>query len=384
MNETRNGQSKSTSALFSLMLVLSTVLVGMTPTVQAVGPNQNDLNSGGDLPDNTSVNITNYIFTGSFSGSGELDYGDDEDYLRVALNANEGLSATLSFPSTTTFANGTTVTNDFDLIFYDSNLTMMGSSWATNPETSRPIRAPSLTVVWCTSVFTATKALEHGTSPSPSSPSEAPVVAVVAHRSPTARERGPLPLIFSNQTIPPAPPHRPRFSHFPAPDCPFTRQLIPITLKLTWLLVLPTTSTSHSTAPLATSTPDGTRRLEASSSSGTTGNLESMQVTAFVNQTTYVDVYGWQGATNTYDIEITTDNPGGGQAFESVDVAITNTTHATLSFSGLTNGTTYNYNHTYGQIHLDGEEHWGPSDQRFLHSERHHPQHQHHHDGDQQ
>ena len=70
-------------------------------------------------------------------------------------------------------------------------------------------------------------------------------------------------------------------------------------------------------------------------SSGTTGNLESMQVTATVNQTTYVDVYGWQGATNTYDIEITTDNPGGGQAFESVDVAITNTTHATLSFSGL-------------------------------------------------
>ena len=74
-----------------------------------------------------------------------------------------------------------------------------------------------------------------------------------------------------------------------------------------------------------------------------------------------MDVYGWQGATNTYDIEITTDNPGGGQAFESVDVAITNTTHATLSFSGLTNGTTYNYNHTYGQVHLDGEEHWGPS-----------------------
>ena len=41
--------------------------------------NQNDLNSGGDLPDNTSVNITNYIFSNSYSGSGELDYGDDND-----------------------------------------------------------------------------------------------------------------------------------------------------------------------------------------------------------------------------------------------------------------------------------------------------------------
>ena len=54
-------------------------------------------------------------------------------------------------------------------------------------------------------------------------------------------------------------------------------------------------------------------------SSGTTGNVESMQVTATANQTTYVDVYGWLSSTNTYDIEITTDNPGGGQSSQSVD-----------------------------------------------------------------
>ncbi|MGB0313888.1 MAG: hypothetical protein ACPGDD_08375, partial [Poseidonia sp.] len=95
------------------------------------------------------------------------------------------------------------------------------------------------------------------------------------------------------------------------------------------------------------------------SSSTSTSNVESMQVTAQVNQSTYIEVYGWSGATNVYDIEITTDNPGGGQAFESVDVSIINTTHATLDFSGLTNGTTYNYNYTYGQLHLDNDEHWG-------------------------
>ncbi|MGB1485597.1 MAG: hypothetical protein ACPG9E_06365, partial [Poseidonia sp.] len=133
MNEARVTQSKTTSTLLSLMLVLSTILVGLTPSVQAVGPNQNDLNSGGDLPDNTSVNITNYIFSGSYSGSGELDYGDDNDFLKVALNANQGLSATLSFPSTTTFTNGTTVSNDFDLFFYNANLSMMGSAGSTNP-----------------------------------------------------------------------------------------------------------------------------------------------------------------------------------------------------------------------------------------------------------
>ena len=135
MNPPSDRPSKTTSALFTLMLVFSTLVVGLTPTVQAVGPNQNDLNSGGDLPDNTSVNITNYIFSSTYTGSGELDYGDDNDILRVALNSNEGLYASLSFPTSTTFANGTTVYNDFDLIFYDSQLNFMDESWMSNPET---------------------------------------------------------------------------------------------------------------------------------------------------------------------------------------------------------------------------------------------------------
>ncbi|MBH34536.1 MAG: hypothetical protein CMB74_03695 [Euryarchaeota archaeon] len=362
MNEARNRQSKSTSALFSLMLVLSTVLVGMTPTVQAVGPNQNDLNSGGDLPDNTSVNITNYIFTGSFSGSGELDYGDDEDYLRVALNANEGLSATLSFPSTTTFANGTTVTNDFDLIFYESNLTMMGASWATNPET---LSTNSSTVAHGGMVYisiyryqgvgtwnlTLTKFTVGSTGGGGGGSSVSNCTGAGTLTSDILEPND------STSTATPA-------------------SLLP--LSCTGLSIHSSTDTDYfevdmvagvtyyvnvtfngAVGDLDTGWDTATGGFLASS--GTTGNLESMQVTAFVNQTTYVDVYGWQGATNTYDIEITTDNPGGGQAFESVDIAITNTTHATLSFSGLTNGTTYNYNHTYGQIHLDGEENWGSS-----------------------
>ena len=78
--------TKATSVLLTLMMVLSSLLLTVSPTVQAVGANQNDLNSGGDLPDNTSVGITNYIFSGSYSGNGELDYGDDNDIIRVALN----------------------------------------------------------------------------------------------------------------------------------------------------------------------------------------------------------------------------------------------------------------------------------------------------------
>ena len=116
-------------------MLLSVLAVGFAAPVAAVGPNQNDLNSGGDLPDNTSVNITNYIFTSTYTGSGELDYGDDNDILKVALSANEGLSATLSFPSSTSFPNGSTTYNDFDLYFYDSQLNTMGSSWGSSPET---------------------------------------------------------------------------------------------------------------------------------------------------------------------------------------------------------------------------------------------------------
>ena len=364
MNEARNRQAKSTSAFFSLMLVLSTVLVGMTPTAQAVGPNQNDLNSGGDLPDNTSVNITNYIFTGSYSGSGELDYGDDEDYLRVALNANEGLSATLSFPSTTTFTNGTTVTNDFDLIFYDSNLTMMGASWATNPET---LSTNSSTVAHGGMVYisiyryqgvgTWNLTLSKFTVGSTGGGGGGGGSSVTNCTGAGTLTSDILEPNDSTSTATPA-------------------SLLP--LSCTGLSIHSSTDTDYFEVDMLAGityyvnvtfngavgdidTGWDTATGGFLSSSGTTGNLESMQVTALTNQTTYVDVYGWQGATNTYDIEITTDNPGGGQAFESVDVAITNTTHATLSFSGLTNGTTYNYNHTYGQVHLDGEEHWGPS-----------------------
>ena len=54
-------------------------------------------------------------------------------------------------------------------------------------------------------------------------------------------------------------------------------------------------------------------------SSSSTGNIESMQVTASTNcGSTYVRVYGYSGSTNTYTIEITTDNPGGGQSGSSL------------------------------------------------------------------
>lgn len=354
------------------MLVVSTVLVGLTPTVHAVGPNQNDLNSGGDLPDNTSVNITNYIFSGSYSGSGELDFGDDNDILRVALNANQGLSATLSFPSSTTFTNGTTVTNDFDLIFYNSGLTMMGNSWMSNPETLSTntstvahggmvyidILRYSGAGTWNLSLYKFT--VSNGTGGNGTGGGGGSSVTNCSGNNTVNPD-----ILEPNDTTGTATP----------------ASLLP--LSCTGLSIDSTTDvdyfeinmiagvTYYANITFVTANGDIDAGWDTASGtfldSGTgTSNVESMQVTALVNQTTYIDVYGWVGFggttfANTYSIDITTDNPGGGQAFEMVDVTIINTTTATLSFSGLTNGTTYNYNHTYGQILLDGDEIWGPS-----------------------
>ena len=364
MNEARDRQSTTTSTLLSLMLVFSTVLVGMTPAVQAVGPNQNDLNSGGDLPDNTSVNITNYIFSGSYSGSGELDYGDDNDFLKVALNANQGLSATLSFPSTTTFSNGTTVNNDFDLLFYNANLSMMGSSWMSNPEslstnTSSLAHGGMVYIdilryagagTWNLSLYKFT--VSNGTGGGGSGGSSVTnctgagtLVSDILEpndSTTTATSASLLPLTCTGLSI------------HSSTDVDYFE--IDMTAGVTYYVNV-TLNGANGDLDTGWDTAGGTFL----DSSGTTGNLESMQVTATANQTTFVDVYGWQSATNTYDIEITTDNPGGGQSAESVEVSIINTTHATLSFSGLTNGTTYSYNHTYGQLHLDDDEYWATS-----------------------
>ena len=362
MKPASDQRSKTTSALFSLMLLFSTLVAGFAPTVQAVGPNQNDLNSGGDLPDNTSVSITNYVFSSTYSGSGELDYGDDNDILRVALNSNQGLSATLSFPSSTTFPNGTSVTNDFDLAFYNSQFNTMGISYMNNPETLTTNTSTSAhggmvyidiyrfagVGTWNLSLtkFTVGSGTGGGGGSSVTNCTGAGTltsdILEPNDSTSTATSASLLPLTCTGLSI------------HTSSDYDYFE--IDMTAGVTYYVNV---SLNNINGDLDTSwdTASGTFLT----SSGTTSNVESMQVTATANQTTYVDVYGWLGDTNTYDIEITTDNPGGGQSAEFVDVSITNTTHATLTFSGLTNGTTYNYNHTYGQIHLDGDEHWGPS-----------------------
>ena len=59
MHVSQNVASKTSSTLISLMMVLSVLLVGATPTVSAVGPNQSDMGmTSGDLPDLSLIHIS--------------------------------------------------------------------------------------------------------------------------------------------------------------------------------------------------------------------------------------------------------------------------------------------------------------------------------------
>jgi hypothetical protein len=360
----------SKASALVLMLVLSSCMVAITPGVLAIGPNQNDLNSGGDLPDNTTVNITNYIFGSTYTGTGELDWGDDADYLRVALSNTQGLSATLSFANTTTFSNGTTVSNDFDLGLYDSSLNSIAFSWNSNPESVTTngsshggmvyieISRWSGSGAWTLNLYKFTVNNGSGGNGTGGGGGGGSITNCTGNNTTnpdilepndttgTASPASILPLSCTGLSID------------SINDIDFFE--INMIAGVTYYANITFTHTNGD-IDAGWDTAGGTS-LDSSTS---TSNIESMQVTATVNQTTYLDVYPWTfGSTtfaNTYDIEITTDNPGGGQTFETVQVALVNSSSASLSFSGLTNGTTYAFNYTYGQEFMDGSQTWANS-----------------------
>ena len=361
-------QSKSASLSVVVIMLISVLSAGLS-TVQAVGPNQNDLGSGGDLPDNTSVNITNYIFSGSYSGSGELDYGDDNDIIRVALNANQGLSASLSFPSTTTFANGTTVTNDFDLIFYDTNLTFLDSSWSNNPETlttnnTQPhggmlyinISRYDGAGTWSLTLnkFIVNNGSTGGGGSSVTNCSgngtTAPDVLEPNDSMTAATSASLLPLYCTGLSI----------------DSTSDEDFFEIDMisGVTYYVNLTFTHANGDIDGQWMDSNGNSLSLAGFGSLGSGSDNEAASFTATTNFTSYLRVFLYQFTTatsNVYDIELSTDLPGGGQSMESVNVNIVNDTDAILTFSGLTAGTTYGYNHTYGQVDLNGSWTWATS-----------------------
>jgi hypothetical protein len=369
------GGSRQIRAVAMAMLLLFTSISMASFNASAVGPNQNDLNSGGDLPDNTSVSITNYIFTSSYSGSGELDYGDDHDFLRVALSANQGLSATLSFTPSVTYPNGTTIFNDFDLAFYDANLTWLDSSNVSNPETlsTNNTNSPGGMVyieitrfsgsgTWnlTLSKFTASSgtggsngsAIPNpctgaGTSPDILEPNDTPATATVASI---------LPIYCTGLSVE-------INSASVANDDYFEIQMIS---GVTYYFNLTFTHANGDVDAIIESSTGMSLSFNNFGSMSSSSDNEAAEYTATTNTTNYFKVYHYSSfssgaVSNVYDIEITTDLPGGGQSMESIDVYQTTLTSSTAEMIGLTSGTNYSVTYSVDQTYINGTTLTSPS-----------------------
>ena len=344
-----------------LAALLVTSLFAYAPAVAAVGQNQTDMNGTGDLPDNMSspTTIPNFIFTGSLSGSGDLvSQTDDDDYLRVGLSANQGLAVQLDFNSI----------DDFDLALYDANQNLIDSSWANNPETVttngsthggmvyvhisaysyggfNPAGTWNLTLWKFTTSSTGGGggSLSNGSAPpSPCTGNNTvmPDILEPNDSTSTATLASALPLDCTGLSID------------SATDVDFFE--VVMTTGTTYYVNITFTHTSGD-IDAGWDTASGTF-LDSSTS---VSNTEFMSVTSLSNQTTYIDVYGYTGFggttfANTYDIEITTDNPGGGQTYQLIEVDAVNTTTTNLTMSSLTNGDTYRYNVTMYQTPPNG------------------------------
>ncbi|MBL71656.1 MAG: hypothetical protein CMB41_00610, partial [Euryarchaeota archaeon] len=348
--------TRARSLALALLLLLGTMTV--TPAVSAVGPNQNDMGmTSGDLPDNlsTPTSVPNLIFSGSVTGSGELVSGtDDIDILRVSLNTNEGLAAELSFASG----------DDFDLEILDTNQNSMAYSYFGNPETVSTnssfsnhggmvyiaISAYSFagtSGAWNLTVWKFTTGSSGGGGGSGNSSGSAPPNPCTGNGTTTSD------ILEPNDSIATAT----KASSLPL-DC--TGLSIHSTTDVDYFEVdMVAGVTYYVNVTFQHFNGDIDIEWETAtggflSSSGSTSNIESMTVFASTTQATYVHVYGYSGAINTYDIEITTDLPGGGQSFTSVVPTVVNETTTDLVFSGLTNGSAYSVNLSMEQVLFNG------------------------------
>ena len=314
---------------------------------------QNDMGTGGDLGANlaNTSTLTNFIFSGSLSGSGFMsDTADSVDALRVSLNSNEGLTAVLTFPTSTTYSNGTTVTNDVDIYLLDNGivnfidsdtgsgtLTVTTNSTTTYPgspvvlylaanvgEINYTLDLYKFNVQWSSGNGTGGGGGNGSSTPSNCTGNATlnPDILEPNDLTSTATQASVLPVSCTGLSI----------------DSSSDTDYFEVYLVQGVTYYVNITFT-HSNGDIDTNWDDATGGYL--DSSGGTSNLESMSVTAQSNITSFIEVYGYSGATNVYDIEITTNNPGGGQAFETVEVTKLDKNVSSIMMTGLTVGSSY-------------------------------------------
>ncbi len=353
---------KKTSTIIIVLMFLIMSFTSIIGNVSAVGTNQNDIGtSGGDLPDNLSsiTSIPNLIFSGSTNGTGELYPSSDQyDYLRVSLAANEGLAVELSFDSS----------DDFDLAIYDSSAqNIIDDSYMYNPETVTTNGSTHGGVVYIEiygylfgsisnwsydiTIWKFTTGSTGGgngsggssgiaiPSPCTGNGTTAPDILEPNDTPATATLASLLPVYCTGLSVE-------INSAGVANDDYFEVQMVS---GVTYYFNLTFT---HFNGDIDATLEDSSGTLisfNSFTSMSSSSDNEAGEYTATSNFTAYFKVYHYSsfGSTgtiaNVYDIEISTDNPGGGQSFSTIDVTMNNLTNVTLEMTGLTVGDTYQY-----------------------------------------
>ena len=340
--------------------------------------NQNDIGiTNYDLPDSTNLLQTDPYWPVNFVGAApiysgvdnaELDLnGDNEDWLSFTLDVNDGFAFEISY-SSFSLNNGSLLTNDFELAIYDSNMNMLDLSAGNNPEyvtTNNTATIPGGSVhggtiyvqinrysgygvydlefwVWSTTSTGGGTGSNGIAVPSPCVGNNAvPDILEPNDDATTATLASILPIYCTGLSV----------DIDAAGNANEDYYEIEMITGVTYYFNL---TFSHSGG-------DIDARLEDSSSStisfnnfgsmGSSSDNEAAEYTANSNFTAYFVVYhfssfGSTGAiSNNYDVEISTDNPGGGQTFQEIDVVMNNLTNITLEMSGLIVGDTYEYDY---------------------------------------
>ena len=349
---------KPTLVLLMFLFVSLSTGIG---TVSAVGSNQNDIGtSGGDLPDNLSspTSIPNLIFSNSITGTGELVSGTDEyDYLRVNLASNEGLAVELSFDQA----------DDFDLAIYDSSQMSIDDSYMFNPETVTTNGSSATGIIYIEIIGYSFGSLSNGSyditiwkfttgstgggngsggssgiavpSPCNGNGTTAPDILEPNDTPATATLASLLPIYCTGLSVE-------INSAGVANDDYFEIQMIS---GVTYYFNLTFTHANGDIDALLEDSSGFSLSFNNFGSMSSTSDNEAGEYTATSNLTAYFKVlhYSTFGSTgtiaNVYDIEISTDNPGGGQSFSTIDVTMNNLTNVTFEMTGLTIGDTYQY-----------------------------------------
>ena len=282
----------------------------------------------------------------------ELDLnGDNEDFLSFTLDANEGFAFQISY-SSFVFVNGSLVTNDFIVRIYDVNMNLMDGSAGNNPQyvtTNNSATAHGGIIyveinrysgygVYDIEFWTWSTSSGGGAGGQPV-PNPCNDVGVIGSGStvPDILEPNDSVTVASSASILPIYCNGLSFDTSSDEDFFEIQTIIGVTYYVN-------ISFSHSNGDIDMEWEDSSG-LSITGSYGTS-NFEQMQWTATTNTFTYVRIYTLGFSGSNYNLEITTDNPGGGQSFTNIDVEMNNLTNFTIEVNGLTVGDTYEYTYS--------------------------------------